>query len=184
MTTAQTSPSDPEPNSLISITLIGFWASTKYVMVRIAHVRSGTLEPSITNRATLSVHVCCSGALRLPGCHTGRRRHSCRNPDQAGAFPEPRCGRRPGEPRLIVPAVSSLPAFCRRSSDAAARQDTDIIVRIGAKMESISPAHFKDWLATSALPRCRPCRARRGGFGAGAEHSGAADLAMAAPCAR
>ena len=30
MTTAQTSPSDPEPNSLISITLIGFWASTIY----------------------------------------------------------------------------------------------------------------------------------------------------------
>ena len=30
MATAQTSPSDLEPNSLISITLIGFWASTIY----------------------------------------------------------------------------------------------------------------------------------------------------------
>ena len=30
MATAQTSPSDLEPNSLISITLIGFWASTSY----------------------------------------------------------------------------------------------------------------------------------------------------------
>ena len=163
MATAQTSPSDLKPNSLSSITLIGFWASTKYVMVWITHVRSGTLEPSITNRAMLSVHVCGSGALRFPGCRTASRRQPCRNPDQVGSFPGQRCGRHPGEARLIVPTVSPLPAFSRRSPGAAVRRDTDDIDRICGKIESLSPAHSRASLESSALSRC--AHPGRGGEG-------------------